>query len=136
MSELDWQDIKYTRWIDMLRLYNRIIAMKPHRWPKRIWYWDVQTNIDAWYSDTCFILNYVVSNFDMTSNALVDMEVANRTMMSQARRSWALEATTKRKLRTYVKINDFESPGILIQANIPRHQRSLMTKLKTGVLPI
>ncbi len=56
--------------------------------------------------------------------------------MANARSNWEAEAYTKRKLRTYVKIQDFESPGILIQANLPRRQRSLVTKLKTGVLPI
>ncbi len=31
--ELDWLDIRFTRWLEMLRLKNRIVEMKNHHWP-------------------------------------------------------------------------------------------------------
>ena len=37
---MDWMDIKHTRWLDMLRLNNRINNMPTNRWPKSIWQYD------------------------------------------------------------------------------------------------
>ena len=47
-----------------------------------------------------------------------------------------MEATTKSKLRTFIHIYNYDHPGTLINANLSRLQRSLVTKFKVGVLPI
>ena len=81
--ELDWLDIRFTRWLEMLRLKNRIVEMKEHRWPKIIWEWDLKTGSDSWASEIKFILHYVglveeselfgVTDLDFVKNKLLDI---------------------------------------------------------------
>ena len=49
---------------------------------------------------------------------------------------WHLEAIGKSKLCTFVKIHNFEDRKVLLKANLERHDRSLVAKLKSGILPL
>ena len=46
------------------------------------------------------------------------------------------EATTKTKLRTFLELYDSSNPRAIIQSNLDRSQRSILTKLKLGILPL
>ena len=47
-----------------------------------------------------------------------------------------MEAKRKPKLRTYVKIHDFLKDKILGKSPLSRYQRSLISQLKFGILPL
>ena len=47
---------------------------------------------------------------------------------------WLLEAADKIKLRTFVAIYESDALRTIIEANLPRGQWSLVSKLKLGVL--
>ena len=59
--ELDWLDIRYIRWLEMLRLKNRIVEMHAHTWPRLIWEWELNSTGDTWANEVKFILNYVIA---------------------------------------------------------------------------
>ena len=80
------------------------------------------------------ILGYVDIDPAECVNSKLDLDDIDKKLMEQARRSWAVESTTKPKLRTFIRINDYENPGTLIESNLPRVQRSLVTTFKAGVL--
>ena len=90
--------------------------MKSHRWPKIVWQWDMQTNTAAWLSDVKHTLGYV----GIDPRGKLDLDSIDKKVMEQARRSWAVESTTKPKLCTVIMINEFENPGIWHIANQTR----------------
>ena len=47
-----------------------------------------------------------------------------------------MEATRKPKLRTYLEIHDFENIQTLAKSELSRYQRSLLSQLKFGILPL
>ncbi len=47
-----------------------------------------------------------------------------------------LEANTKPKLRTYLEIYEKEETRALVKCNLPRNHRSVLAKLKKGILPL
>ena len=47
-----------------------------------------------------------------------------------------MELDRKPKLRTFKIIQDFNQPKTLVEANLTRFQRSLITQLKFGILPL
>ncbi len=134
--ELDWLDIKYTRWLEMLRLKNRIVEMEDHRWPKAIWGWDLKTDNESWASEIKFILNYVGLTEESELHGVTDLEFVRNKLLDINRNKWRMEALGKEKLCTFNLINDFDNPKTLVKANLDRWERSLITKLKAGVLPL
>ena len=46
-TEMDVIDIRHARWVEVVRLTNRIIYMKPNHWPKLVLHWDTETHTSA-----------------------------------------------------------------------------------------
>ncbi len=74
-TELDWLEIKYVRWIDMVRLKNRILSMPDHKWPKQVWLWDIATNTKAWYNDISYIIECAGLDPKIESTIDTDLEL-------------------------------------------------------------
>ena len=72
----------------------------------------------------------------MEDGETYDLTYAYNKMLSNNRLSWHLEAHRKPKLRTYVKIHDFSGIQTLAKSKLSRYQRSLLSQLKFGILPL
>ncbi len=134
--ELDWLDNKYMRWVEMLRLKNRIQSMSTSRWPRRVLQWDRVPGTQAWFREISFILHTagLVTQQDIESET--DLDWVSLHLQNQARNMWAVEALGKTKPRTFNKIHDFSETKHVVKTNLSRNQRSSIIKLKAGVLPI
>ena len=53
-----------------------------------------------------------------------------------SRLSWNLESFQKPKLRTFVKVHDFDSYQAIVKSSLTRTQRSKLIQLKFGILPL
>ncbi len=133
---MDWQDNRHARWIEMLRLKNRINQMPTSRWPYKVLQWDRVTNTKAWFNDIKLILKEVELTNEHDYSDPVDLTSIASMLQSQAREQWKQEAHTKSKLETYTKIHNFEQIKSMVKCNLSRSQRSIMTKFKAGILPI
>ena len=56
-TELDWLSMRKLRWLDMLRMFNHISGMEPHRLPKRILLLDYKCGAKGWLGDIKEICN-------------------------------------------------------------------------------
>ena len=65
-----------------------------------------------------------------------DLDVMKARLQRLNRNMWWVEAATMPKLRTFVQIHDHTNDKILVLKNLNRNQRSLIAKLKGGVLPL
>ena len=134
--EIDWSDNRHIHWLEMLRLKNRINLMPTSRWPKKVWQWDRVLKTNAWFTDIKQILNSVDMTSETDISSPVDLDKVAQDLLQIARNKWATGPEHKPKLRTFMKIHDFEQTQIVIKSNLSRIQRSLIVKLKSGVLPI
>ena len=107
--------------------------MPNNRWPKKVLMWDQQTGTDSWYSEVKFIWNYANIDINTGTDVTVDVDLVKNNLLPIFRNKWAIEAYSKSKLRTFVKIHDFSSHRLMLEANLSRCYRSLVTKLKAGV---
>ncbi len=57
--EMDWLNMRSTRWLEMVRYPNRIASMNQDRLPRIIYDWDRSLKTDSWASSVDFILQYV-----------------------------------------------------------------------------
>ena len=47
--EMDWLECRERRWIEMLRLFNRINNMDASRLPKLVLVWDASLELNSWF---------------------------------------------------------------------------------------
>ena len=65
-----------------------------------------------------------------------DTEPLMRKALVKNREEWRMAAYDMPKLCTYVLIKDFMDIGTMVHANLPRNQRSVLSKFLCGILPI
>ena len=111
--EMDWLECRESRWIDMLRLFNRINKMEKDRLPKIIYNWDASLGLDTWASEIKHIAATLALPLTLNENEQYDLDASYNRLLANNRLKWALESETKPKLRTFIKIHDFSCIQIL-----------------------
>jgi hypothetical protein len=134
--EFDWLDCRDQRWLSMLRLMNRISTMEDYKLPKIILEWDKSMGVQSWFTEVQYIVSTLGLNSNIIDGELVCLTEAYNKLLERNRNMWHLEAEKKPKLRTYIRIHDFDSKQTLLKANLTRYQRSLLSQLKFGILPL
>ena len=134
--EMDWLECRESRWVDMLRLFNRINTMNDDRLPKIIYKWDISLGLNSWASEIKHIAASLGMPVDINDNEQYDLSFVSNKLLIANRQKWALEAERKPKLRTFIQIHNFNHTQTLVKSNLSRYQRSLLTQLKFGILPL
>ena len=92
--------------------------------------------LETWVHDIKLILKHAGVEDDVHLNNATDLEFIRQKLQKESRNKWHIEAMTKSKLCTFVKIHNFEEQKILLKANLDRFHRSLIAKFKSGILPL
>ena len=110
--------------------------MDEHRLPYIIHNWDVSLKRKAWADQTVHILQYcnMLEGTDHLSH--IDLDVLAARLKRLNREKWLTSAVAMPKLRTFVEIFDESDHKGLVYANLTRKQRSVITKVKIGILPL
>ena len=119
----------------MLRYHNRVLQLDNDRLPRKIYDFDLKSGKSAWISEICEIAR----NLHLprpSDNVLYDLETAQHAILKYSKDLWWEEVKEKPKLRTYVLFRERESPNFLVRSNLPRYNRSLMSRLVCGILPL
>ena len=135
-KEFNWLDMRSLRWVELVRYLNRLKSMKQNRWPKKVFQWDKSFKTEGWSNQVREIVAYANMSDDFDSLDLVDLDALKTRLLKARKDGWLLEAYSKLKLRTFIQLYDDESPRNIVEANLPRNHRSLLSKLKMGVLPL
>ena len=64
------------------------------------------------------------------------MEALERRFLKQAREEWRGITPNKPKLSTYMQIRDLSEMSCMVNLNLPRYQRSIVSRLLCGILPL
>ena len=134
--EMDIMDMKYLRWIEFARIKNRICKMDDNRLPVGVYKWEESLKIDGWVSQMKSILQYANMEECMRIDSYCDLDALYAWLHRLNRDKWWIEASAMPKLRTFIKIHDVTESKVLVMKNMKRSQRSLLAKLKCGVLPL
>ncbi len=118
----------------MLRYLNRLNKIKDHMWPKKIFQWDLSLKTEGWSDQVKQILAYLQYDVPLVDSCPIDLDAVASALLRLNKQKWLVEATTKSKLRTFLEIYDEEDARAIIQSNLNRSQRSILAKLKIGIL--
>ena len=123
--------------MDIVRYHNRLMDMKNHRLPVIVYKWDHSLKLDSWASEVIHILTYADMLHDSPDTwRKFDLDVVESRLKFLNRQQLWQEAHTKDKLRTFIKVHDISNSKAIVSLNLSRLQRSMMIKLKCGVLPL
>ena len=135
-SEMDWLSMRKLRWLEIIRLYNRISVMEQSRLPRKVLDWDIKCRNKGWINDFVSVCKLTNIPVPTRLNLIYDLEPVRRKMELQCREEWKGAAEKMSKLDTYVKIKDFTEVGVLVKSNLPRGSRSLVSRFLCGILPL
>ena len=134
--EMDWLECRESRWLDMLRFFNRINKMNDNRLPKLIYKWDLGLGLDSWASEIKNIAATLGLPITLNDKEEYDLSISYNRLLAANRQKWALESGRKPKLRTYIQVHNFDHVQTLVKSDLSRYQRSLLSQLKFGILPL
>ena len=145
--EVDWLCTRYQRWVEMIRYRNCIAAMGADRLPRILYEWDCSLGRDAWARQVEFVLQYAnmyevdetQENEDIIQHPVlkhVDLDALQAGLLRLDRERWWTAAADMPKLRTYIELYEDHDDRGLVYTHLTRRQRSLVAKLKMGILPL
>ena len=127
--------LRTERWLEMLRFHNRLLNMKPHRWPRIIYEYDIVQKKRTWVHE----VDMICQNLHLPrprARVEYDLGTVNQAILKYSYDMWWREAQKKPKLRSFIAFKDQAEPMNLVHSNLPRYQRSLLAKLSCGILPL
>ena len=110
--------------------------MNPDKLPKIVYDWDRSLGLESWGSEIRHISASLGIDINSNDGDVFSLTDAYNIFLNQNRATWQSEAHRKPKLRTFVQIHDFDSNQLLVKSGLTRYQRSLLSQLKSGILPL
>ena len=133
--EMGQMCIHHKRWLEIVRLYNRFCEMKTDRLPKKVMQWEISSGNKGWFGDLKCITNLL--HLPAPDGEFVyDLSAVESELMKLTKSHWWTNAESKSKLEYYVIFRDREDCNTIVKANLDRRERSVLTQLVSGILPI
>ena len=133
--EMDWLDMKHYHWLDIMRLYNCICAMDRSMLPRIVLEWDYKVGAKGLLDDQTVCTESEISA-PTELKYVYDLEQIQAQFLRQCRNEWKSATEKMPKLDTYKVVKDFTEPAILVKSNLPHNERSLVSHLLCGILPL
>ena len=132
---MDILDITHSRWLEVLRYAKHLQNLDEHRLPRRILDWEISKGGKGWWSDLVNITETLHLPHP-NNRILYDLDNARTSLKCLSKAGWWAEAETKTKLRSFIWFKDRTNSTTIVKANLSRSQRSLLSKLSSGTLPL
>ncbi len=98
--------------------------------------YDKQKCNNNWSQKFCNILNDLDLLERWSNNEIIPIEIAKEKIFDKFETDWRHSCSTKPKLRTYVTFKDNVEVAAHISCNLPKYERSLISQLCLGILPL
>ncbi len=135
-GDFGWLDCK-SRWkIEAIRLYNRFINMDNDRLNKIVFLYDKQLCENNWSQKIKKLIGELDLDQHWTRNTVIPLDIVKTRVKDQFIADWKHQCSTKDKLRTYVTFKDSVEVAPHLSSNLPKYERSLISQIRLGVLPL
>ena len=132
---MGWLPSRFRRYLNTIRLWNRLIKMDNNCLTKSIFLWDYESSIQL--VPKCEG-NLSKLDFDNEYNLrqIVDIGKAKTNLFKLAEHEWKQDVESQPKLRLYKTFKTNLKPANHLQSYIPRYKRSLLSQFRAGLLPL
>ncbi len=112
------------------------MKMDCSRLNKRIFNFDRDKCHNNWSDKFKKLLDDLSMSQFWDNGSSIPLEVAKNKLWDRFKADWEHQCTTKPKLRTYVKFKNDVKVASHISSNISKYERSLISQLRLGILPL
>jgi hypothetical protein len=135
-GDMGWICAQHRRWVNVLRLWNRLVHMGDDRLTKKVFLYDYTTVGNTWCSDVKHILQQVNMSHLYDNKLPVDLKNIEDSLLLLYKSNWSDNVTNVAKLRTYVTFKqDYETEKYLM-SSLTKAERSHLAQLRCGILPL
>ena len=135
-GDCGWLDFKSRCNLESVRLYNRFVTMDAGRLNRAIFMSDKVKNTDNWNHKFGVMLNELDLTQYWNDSRIIPLDIVKEKIDDQFLANWRHNCSTKPKLRTYVTFKDNVEVASHIVCNLPKYERSLISQLRLGILPL
>ena len=136
-GDIGWPVSLHRRWLNMLRLWNRLVGMDNNRLTKQIFLNDFNRNRNnSWCSEIKFIFNKIGLPAIFQNKKLCDITSCEKILLENHCTEWPDKAKDVSKLRTYISFKTQHNTEDYVKAYLPKQERSFLAQLRCGVLPL
>ena len=136
-GDMAWLPLKFSRYISMLRFWNRLIKMENTRLTKRVFLWCHDNPDNTYCEDIRKKISECINMIEVYNNKMTfnidDVTDRCRVIMTT---EWQNELQTKPKLRTYKIFNNCFTVEPYILYHVPKWTRSICAQFRMGILPL
>ena len=135
-GDMGWVYSLVRRKGEMLKLWNRLVAMENDRLTKRIFMWDKTVSKHNWCSDVFKVMQETDNQLLFYNNEPVDVDTAYSLLHEKTKENWSLEMCNAPKLRTYCTYKKEYETEPYVHCVVNRSCRSFLAQLRCGILPL
>ena len=135
-SDIGVISCRHRRWVNMLRLRNRILKMADNRLPKTIFNYDYNCIRKSWCSEIKHIMVNVNHPQTYESKIPIDVEQFKQEIFVKESENWQNESQKMAKLRTFRIFKQTFGQEAYLCSNISKIERSHSAQVRFGILPL
>ncbi len=135
-GDMGWLDCP-DRWsVEIIRLYNRFVNMDHSRLNRALFLFDKSANGHNWSKKVKKVLSECNLENLWNRNQQVPLEILKSRLAANSLENWRHKCSTKPKLRTYITFKNDMDVASHLCCNMPKYERSLISQLRLGILPL
>ena len=132
-GDIGWILPKYRRFLNMLRLWNRLLTLENTRITIHVFDWEYSLHCsDSWSGDIKNILHLIGLNNHYVNR----LNNASSLLMHHMEDEWRVNVSLKPKLRSYTIFKNTFGTEEYVTILRSRCKRSLLAQLRLGILPL
>ena len=138
-GDIGWLSPKHRRWVSMLRLWNRLVAMDPSRLTYKVFTHDfymAQSDIKNWCYNIWKILASIGLEDCFYNREPCDIDTCKEQLFELQKSKWEEDVLKKPKLRFYRLFKKGVQLENYVQYNMSSAERSYTAQLRFGILPL
>ena len=136
-GDMGWTLSLHRRWVNMLRLWNRLVSMDNNRLTKKIFLYDLNLNRNnSWCSEIRTIFDKIGLLDNFQNRNICDINSCEQLLFENHCIEWTDKTKEISKLRTYILIKNQYNTEDYVKAHLPKQERSFLAQLRCGVLPL
>ena len=135
-GDMGWVNSSTRRKVEMLRYWNRLIAMDDNRLTKKVFMWDKDKNVRNWSNEIFKIMTDIGYEQQFYQAQAVDLDNCKNILDLSDKELWCEQVSTVSKLRTYITYKKLYDVEPYVYKVMHRGHRSILAQFRTGILPL
>ena len=138
-GDMAWMKLQFKRWLEILRLWNRLILMRDDRVTKLIFEYDYSQALEGkknWCYDVSNILSKLELETVFLNKEVCNLDTAEQILLRKQEESWRQNIQNKPKLRFYKLFKSSFDTENYVKFNLTASQRSVTAQIRLGILPL